>query len=331
MSRDGSGGYSLPNGTYTPNTLADADEITADFADITTAIAASIAKDGQTTPTANLPMGGYKHTGVAQGTALTHYADVKSVQNSTYIDCGTAGGSKNALTLTPSPAITAYATGQTFRFKVGSTASDDAVTVAISGLATKAVEINDSALSASVVLEANKHYEIKYDGTAFQATRLSPSSGITASSSDTLTNKTIDADNNTITNIGISEMADAAKESTIPFIAGYASDMTGLDVAVQTYMEFLVVVPFSVIDDDGDAGTAPTGQAAILDIEKNGTTIYSSKPQFAAAATTLTGGTLKTDGTEDFAAGDKITFKVTQIGSSAAGQQFRFSLKVRMT
>jgi len=134
-----------------------------------------------------------------------------------------------------------------------------------------------------------------------------------------------------LTGMTLAGLADAAKEFSIPFTAGYASDMTGESVAVQTYMEFLVVVPFSVIDDDGDADTAPTGQAAILDIEKNGTTIYATKPQFAATATVLTGGTLKTDGTEDFAAGDKITFKVTQVGSSAAGQQFRFTLKARMT
>jgi len=134
-----------------------------------------------------------------------------------------------------------------------------------------------------------------------------------------------------LSSVGLSNMADAAKEFTIPFQAGYAADQTGTDVAVQTYMEYLVTVPFTLIDDDGDAGTAPTGQAAILDIEKNGTTVYDTKPQFAAAATTLTGGTLKSDGTQTFAAGDKITFKVTQVGSSVAGQKFLFSLKARMT
>jgi len=134
-----------------------------------------------------------------------------------------------------------------------------------------------------------------------------------------------------LTGVGISALADAAKEFSIPFIAGKDSSMTGEDVAVQTYMEFEVIVPFSLIDDDGTAGTAPTGQAAILDITKNGTTVFSTKPQFAAAATALTGGTFKTDGTEDFAAGDTIAFKVTQIGSSVAGQAFDYVLKARMT
>ena len=117
MARDGSGGYSLPYPTFTPNTLADADEITPNNADLVTAMAASIAKDGQTTPTANLPMGGYKHTGVAAGSAADDYADVASVQDGSYIWCGTAGGTADAITLSPSPAITAYTTGTEFRWK----------------------------------------------------------------------------------------------------------------------------------------------------------------------------------------------------------------------
>ena len=83
----------------------------------------------------------------------------------------------------------------------------------------------------------------------------------------------------------------------------------------------------SFVGESGYAETAPTGAALIVDIEKNGTSIYSTKPQFAASATALTAGTLKTDGTEDFAAGDRITFKVTQKGSSAAGQGVTFSVK----
>lgn len=87
--------------------------------------------------------------------------------------CGTAGGSKNALTLTPTPAVTAYAAGQTFTFKSGATQSDDAVTVAISGLTTKAIQSNGSALSATVYIEANKWYACIYDGAAFQLRKLS--------------------------------------------------------------------------------------------------------------------------------------------------------------
>lgn len=172
MARDGSGGYSLPTGTYTPNTLADADDITADFADITTAMAASIAKDGQTTPTANLPMGTYKHTGVGAGTARTEYADVGSVQDGDYLWCGTAGGTADAITLSPSPAVTTLVTGMKFRWKASANANTGAATAAISGLSAIAMEINDSALSAGDHA-ANKYYEGLYDGTALQISKFS--------------------------------------------------------------------------------------------------------------------------------------------------------------
>lgn len=177
MSRDGAGTMSIPNPDFVGGTTISSSEMDANNADLVSEITNSIAADGQTNPTANLPMASFKHTGVAVGSALDDYADVKSVQNGAYIDCGTAGGTINALTLTPSPATTAYVSGQVFRFKAGASPSDDAVTIAVSGLTAKAAELNDAAFSASVVIEANKHYEAKYDGTAFQLTRESASFG----------------------------------------------------------------------------------------------------------------------------------------------------------
>lgn len=138
-----------------------------------TGLSTCITKDGQTTITANLPMATFRHTGVGNATARTDYAAAGQVQDSSFTWCGTAGGTKNALTLTPTPAITAYATGQEFVFKAGATSSDDAVTISISGLTTKAAQLNDTACSASVYIEANKYYRAIYDGTAIQLTRLS--------------------------------------------------------------------------------------------------------------------------------------------------------------
>jgi hypothetical protein len=174
MARNGSGGYSLPYPTFTPGTLADADKVTANNADLTTAVAGSLAANGEKTATGAQDWGGYRQTNVGAATARTDAPNIGQVQDSTATWCGTAGGTNNAITLSPSPAITAYVTGQRFRFKAGSGASDDAVTVAISGIAgTKAIERNDAALSASSVIAANKYYEILYDGTAFQLSQIS--------------------------------------------------------------------------------------------------------------------------------------------------------------
>lgn len=171
MARDGSGNYNLPEAAFVYDTVISETAVNSNFSDIASALTASIAKDGQTTITANLPMATFRHTGVGNASARTDYAAAGQVQDSAFIWCGTAGGTADALTLTPTPAITAYATGQEFRFKASSNANTGATTVAISGLTTKAIELNDSALAAGNIA-ANKYYSILYDGTAFQLTRL---------------------------------------------------------------------------------------------------------------------------------------------------------------
>lgn len=138
-----------------------------------------------------------------------------------------------------------------------------------------------------------------------------------ASATATFTNKTIDANNNTIIDLPYD----------IAFVAGFNSVTVKEDVAVQTYGEIVMSRSGEIVGEAGYVDTAPTGAALIVDILKNGTTIYTTKPQFAISANTLTAGTLKTDGTEDFVSGDRITFKVTQKGSTEAGEGVRFTLK----
>jgi hypothetical protein len=172
LARNGSGTYSLPEAAFVSGTVISSTAVNSDLSDIANALTASIAKDGQTVPTANLPMGTYAHTGVGNASARTMYAATGQVQDSAFTWCGTAGGTADALTLTPSPAITAYATGQRFQFKASSSANTGATTVAVSGLTAKAVQLNDAALAAGDIV-ANKYYEILYDGTAFQLSRVS--------------------------------------------------------------------------------------------------------------------------------------------------------------
>ena len=54
---------------YVYNTVIDQAAVNSEMDDIATALTNSLAKDGQTVPTANLPMGGYKLTGLAAGSA----------------------------------------------------------------------------------------------------------------------------------------------------------------------------------------------------------------------------------------------------------------------
>jgi PPE-repeat protein len=48
--------------------------------DIATGLSTCITKDGQTTPTANIPMGGFRHTGVADPTLVDQYMTVNQAQ-----------------------------------------------------------------------------------------------------------------------------------------------------------------------------------------------------------------------------------------------------------
>jgi len=88
MSRNGSGTYTLPAGnpvvtgttissTWANNTLSD----------IATALTQSLAKDGQTTPTANIPMGSFKLTGLGAptvaGDALAYGSPMGAISGTT--------------------------------------------------------------------------------------------------------------------------------------------------------------------------------------------------------------------------------------------------------
>lgn len=173
MPFNGSGSYSAPSSSWNPavgGTTISSTDWNSLLTDLETALSTVITKDGQTTITANLPMSGFKHTGVNTGSgsaSRSEYTAAAVVQDGAVTWCSTAGGPANALTLAPSPAIAAYAAGQKFRFIAGASANSAAATVAISGLTAKAIQNLGQPLQGGEIL-ASKMYEITYDGTAFQ-------------------------------------------------------------------------------------------------------------------------------------------------------------------
>tara|TARA_R110000851_G_scaffold50242_1_gene120170 strand:- start:1124 stop:1816 length:693 start_codon:yes stop_codon:yes gene_type:complete len=148
MARNGSGSYTNPYPNFVAGTVISSDQVDANNSDIATALTQSIAVDGQSTLTGNIPFNNRKITGLAVGAAATDSANLGQIQASAYVFCGTMGGGADAGTLSPTPAITAYAVGQRFFWKASTNANTGAMTVAISGLSTIAVQKDRAALAA---------------------------------------------------------------------------------------------------------------------------------------------------------------------------------------
>jgi len=113
----------------------------------------------------------------------------------------------------------------------------------------------------------------------------------------------------------------------IAFTAGYDKDMVKEDVAVATYGELVMARAGTFVGEAGYIDTPATIVSCIVDIEKNGSSIYSSRPEYASGSNSLTAGTLSVT---TFAVGDRISFKVDAKGNVNAGQGVRFTLKCKV-
>ena len=165
MARNGSGTFSRPVSDYQNGTVISETAVNSEFDGISVGLTDSLAKDGQTVPTANLPMGTYRHTGVGNGSARTDYAAMGQLQDSTPQWLGNSSGT-NTVTASSTPAIAAYAAGQSFKFKAGGT-NTGAVTLNLNSLGAKAVQKRGAALVAGDIT-ANNVVTVVYDGTQFQ-------------------------------------------------------------------------------------------------------------------------------------------------------------------
>lgn len=75
-----------------------------------------LTRDGQGQPTANLPMAGFRHTGVASGVARTDYSTLSQAQDG-LIGWTVAGGTADAITATYTPSRGAPSDGAMYSFR----------------------------------------------------------------------------------------------------------------------------------------------------------------------------------------------------------------------
>lgn len=152
-----------------------ADRHDANDVDFTNGINNCLTKDGQNSPSGNLPMGSNKHTGVADGTSATDYLAVGQFQSSA-LQFGVATGSANAFVLSLTPSIATYATGQTFRFQANHLTTG-ATTIDIDGLGVKSIKLDGLYELSPYAIKTNQIITIIYDGTQFQPLDMSAITG----------------------------------------------------------------------------------------------------------------------------------------------------------
>ena len=168
MSFNGSGtflintaGQPVVSGTVISSTAFNA--LTADLA---TGLSTCLTKDGQTTPTANIPMGNNKLTGLAVGTDATDAATLSQVQSTVVKLIGSVSGA-DTITGSLTPALAAYAAGQMFYF-VAAGNNTGAVTLNINGLGAKSVTKNGTTALSAGDIKSGQTVAVIYDGTQFQ-------------------------------------------------------------------------------------------------------------------------------------------------------------------
>jgi len=161
------------SGTFTPEVdftteaasppieIAKLDDLAVDFAE---GLSNVITADGQTNPTANIKLNGFRLINVAAPTALTDAVTATTLIDQElcfYVDSGSA----NTYAITPSPAIAAYEEGQRFVFRAAN-ASSGASTLNVNGLGAIAIQTADGSALLSNSILAGGFYEVTYDANA---------------------------------------------------------------------------------------------------------------------------------------------------------------------
>jgi len=158
-------------------------EIDAEFDNIVTADGLNLKRDGSAAATANIPMGGNKLTGLLDGSAAGDSVTFGQVRDSTPLTVGTIAGTADVITGVLTPALTAYTTGQTFRFIPAAT-NTGAVTININGLGAKAITKTGAVALSYGDLLIGGVVQITYDGTQFQLSSGVGGAGATGATGD---------------------------------------------------------------------------------------------------------------------------------------------------
>jgi hypothetical protein len=161
MPRNGSGTYTRPQADYVPGTTILATSVNSDLNDMAQALTASLARDGQTTPTANIPLGGFRITGLGNATSATDAATLGQVDGRAEIDLASAGTTdigaqaSNNVRITGTTTITSFGTAangvtRQLRFAAALTLTYNATSLILPGGANITTAAGDTATAVSL-------------------------------------------------------------------------------------------------------------------------------------------------------------------------------------
>jgi len=136
-------------------------------ADVTAGINACLAKNGENAATGDIDLGSNQLKAVADGTLATDAPNVGQVQDGSFVYQGTVTGTADAIEMTLTPTLTAYAAGQVFRFLADDTCSGDGVTLDVDGLGALDVLTNSIADPRAGDISLNGIYTVVCDGSRF--------------------------------------------------------------------------------------------------------------------------------------------------------------------
>lgn len=229
MSFNGSGVFNINTAgqPVVSGTVISATAFNALTADLATGLSTCLTKDGQTNPTANIPMANYKFTGLGTGTDATDSANLSQVQSTVVKLIGTISGA-DTITGSLVPALTAYAAGQMFYF-VAAGDNTGAVTLNINSLGAKNVTKNGTTALSAGDIKSGQTVVVIYDGTQFQVVSTTSLTGVTGASNTNLGVAAGDSYTTAIQNVAIGvDALTAATSGSASTAVGYKAleDMT---------------------------------------------------------------------------------------------------------
>lgn len=199
MPRNGSGTFSRAVADYVYDTDILETDVNAEMDDMATALSGSVAANGETPITANIPFANYKITGLGSATARTDAPNAGQVQDGK-LNWVAAGGTADAITAAYSPAITALVDGQLCHVRAGAANATTTPTFSPNGLTARTITKNGAAaLAAGDIAGAGHELILRYLLASTQWELLNPATSVAAASTTVAGKVELATDAETIT------------------------------------------------------------------------------------------------------------------------------------